>query len=203
MSRRQLICLAGAAARLGARDNEFWNDKPAYEWSTADCYRLANHSPWANPVQSWSRGVPPRGSGPSAASGTPWPPPSEWGPRGVITWESAQPIRDAFKTFLPYVFAHSYVIGVDGIPRGTAGGLNSLQQFTVLRAKGKVKWAVRPVVVREIIRNSAVCAFGFPRAQAPIDADTEEVYFETEFGRWLVETKFRPRDMLYRGELAL
>ena len=44
----------------------------------------------------------------------------EWGPKGVVTWESAKPLRDALKTRLPRIFANCYVIGVDGIPLGDA-----------------------------------------------------------------------------------
>ena len=201
LNRRQLFLLAGAAVRLGASDTDFWNSKPAAEWSTGDIYRLANHSPWANPVQSWTRTNPVRGSG--SGNGADWPPPTEWGPKGVITWESARPLREALKTRLPRVFANCYVIGVDGIPLGYARGADYLRQFTVLRSKGKVKWTVRPRVAGELIRNSVVYAFGFPKAAAPIDPEMGEVYFESQFGRWTVQTRFRPRDMLYRGQLAL
>jgi hypothetical protein len=204
ISRRQLVMLAGAALRLRASEPDFWNCKPAEEWTAADIYRLANHSPWANPVQSWTRDPAHSRGGPSSIGAPPpWPIAPEWGPRGVITWESAPPIRDAFKCSLPYVFANTYVIGVDGIPRGAAGNLNRLRQNSVLRSKGKVKWTIRATVARELIRNSAVCAFGFPRDAAPIDADVNEVVFESEFGQWLMEAKFRPKDMLYHGELAL
>lgn len=200
ITRRQLVFLAGAAVRLGATEPDFWNDKPASEWSTADCYRLANRSPWADPVQSWAYAS---NRLAASAAGVPWPPASQWGPKGVVTWESARPIREAFKSSLPYIFANTYVIGVDGIPRGSAGSLSSLRQFTVLRSKGKQKWTVRASVARELVRNSVVCAFGFPRGAAPIDEDISEVVFETQFGRWLVQAKFRPKDMLYHGELAL
>jgi hypothetical protein len=70
LSRRQLFLLAGAAARLEGSESGFWNSKPAAQWSAGDIYRLANHSPWVNPVQAW------------------------FGPKGVVTWESAQPMRE-------------------------------------------------------------------------------------------------------------
>ena len=200
LSRRQLFLLAGAAARLGASEPDFWNSKPATEWSTGDIYRLANHSPWANPVQSWVHSY---FRGGVFNAGTFPPLPAEWGPKGVITWESAQPIRDALKTRLPRVFATSYVIGVDGIPLGNARSADYLRQYTVLQSKGKVKWTVRAWVARELIRNSVVYAFGFPKSAAPIDPDTSEIHFQTQFGRYMIQTKFRPRDMLYHGQLAL
>jgi hypothetical protein len=203
ISRRQLFLLAGATLRMGASEPPFWNAKPPAEWSTGDIYQLVNHSPWANPVQAWrsvlwdyadqARG---------GRRGLPPPPPQDFGPQGVVTWESARPIRDALKTQLPGVFANFYVIGVDGIPTG--GPLrNNLRRLTVLRSNGKPKWSVKASVGRELIRNSAVYAFGFPKADAPIGPDTGDVVFQTQFGQWMIQAKFRPREMLYRGELAL
>jgi hypothetical protein len=203
LSRRQLFLLAAATARLGASEPpDFWNRKPADEWDTSDIYRLANHSPWANPVQSWPQPHSRGGIGAASIGGSTWGGSPEWGPMGVVTWESARPIRDAFKSRLPELFDDFYVIGVDGIPRA-ARNLDSLRQFTVLRGKGKQHWSVVATVAQELVRNSEICAFGFHRDAAPIDPDTTEVVFETQFGRWLVQTKFRPKDMLYHGELAL
>jgi hypothetical protein len=204
LNRRQLLLLAGAlSSRLGASEPDFWNIKPPSEWSTGDIYRLANHSPWANSVQSWRR--PPLVIGGGGQSGGPiWPAsPPEWGPKGVITWESARPIREALRTRLPRVFANSYVIGVDGIPLGNAPSPDYLRAYTVLRSKGRIKWTVRPWAARELIRNSVVYAFGFPRSAAPIDPESSEIYFESQFGRWMVQTRFKPREMFYQGELAL
>jgi hypothetical protein len=201
LNRRQIFLLAGAGGRLAAYQAavpDFWNSKPPAEWSIADKYRLANHSPWANPVQSWPRGSFNR----PGAKGGPWPSSPEWGPKGVITWESARPIREALKTPLPRVFANCYVLGVDGIPLGNVPFLD-LRRSTVLRGKGKTKWTVKASVVRQLVRNSVVYAFGFPRASAPIDADTGEIDFAAQFGRWMVQTRFRPKDMLYHGELAV
>ena len=201
MSRRQLFLLAGATAPLSASEQtDFWNRKPAEEWNPSDIYRLANHSPWANPVQSWPQ--PPGRIAASTIGGSTWGGSPEWGPMGVVTWESARPIRDAFKAPLPDVFDDYYVIGVDGIPRA-ARNLNYLRQFTVLRGRGKQRWSAVAAVAQSLVRNSEICAFGFHRDAAPIDPDTSEVVFETQFGRWLVQAKFRPRDMLYHGELAL
>ena len=201
LTRRQLFLLTGAASCIEASEQDFWNSKPASEWTASDIYQLANHSPWANPVQSWTH-APFARSGGSGTSPI-WPPGSEWGPKGVITWESASPLREALKTHIPRVFANSYVIGVDGIPLGNVLNPDYLRPFTMLRSKGKIRWSVRPWVARELIRNSVVYAFGFPRASAPIDPDTSEIYFESQFGRWRIETRFRPKDMVYRGQLAV
>jgi hypothetical protein len=197
LSRRQLFVLAGAAARMeAASTDEFWNTKPPEEWSAGDKYRLANHSPWANPVEGRHPNTSlrlPRSQGGGV---------TEPGPKGVVTWESAQPIRDALKTPLPRVFANYYVIGVDGIPLGNSY-VGSLRRYTALRSTGKAKWTVGATAARELIRNSAVYAFGFSKAAALIGPDTGDVVFETQFGEWFIQAKFKPKDMLYHGQLAL
>ena len=199
LTRRQLFFMAAAATRLGAAGEDFWNTRPATEWNAGDIYRLMNHSPWANSLEATTSLNP---NPPSFITGgrNPWPPS---GPKCVVTWESALPIRDAMKSALPSVFRDSYVIGVDGIPHMDGRGPSSARRFAVLRGKGKQKWMVHATMSREIIRNSAVYAFGFPRAAAPIDLDLNQVVFETQFGRWIVHAKFQPKAMSYRGTLAL
>jgi hypothetical protein len=194
LTRRQLLLLLAATARLEAADEDFWNTKPLSEWNAGDIYRVMNHSPWANPVQWWC-------PLPSLRSPDERPH-SQLGPKGVVTWESAQPIRDALKTPLPRVFANFYVVGVDGVPSGSHSA-GYLRRFAALRSNGKPKWSVGASVARELIRNSAVYAFGFPKGAAPIGPDTGDVVFEMELGQWMVQTKFKPKDMLYHGELAL
>jgi hypothetical protein len=191
LNRRQLFLLGAAAARLAAAEDDFWNTKPSAEWNAGDIYRLMNHSPWAKPVQWWH------------PFPTPIEPPirSQLGPKGVVTWESAQPIRDAQKAPLPRVLANFYVIGVDGIPLGNHSA-GYLRRFAVLRSHGRPKWAVGASVARELIRNSSVYAFGFSKAAA-IGPDTADLVFEMHFGQWMIQTKFKPRDMLYHGGLAL
>ena len=200
--------LAGSALRLGAAQNDFWNTKPPSDWTAGDVYQLMNHSPWS--IAKYATRPGPRfGPGVSASSrdgslpGSDAPTlPSRLGPKVVVTWESAPPIRDALKTPLPDDFAGCYVIGVDGMPLGGAPPMSLLGRST-LRSAVKVNWAARPVVVRELDRTSAVYLLGFPRAAAPIIPQGGDVLFTVRFGPWLLEVKFRPRDMVYRGQLAL
>src|SRR5580704_773385 len=99
-SRREFVLLAGAASRLTAGGGGFWNNKPPAQWSTGEIYQLLNQSPWARPVTAWQTTDPPR------RARIPQP------PQGVVTWESAQPVRDALKVPLPPEFDDQYVIGV-------------------------------------------------------------------------------------------
>jgi hypothetical protein len=199
LSRRQLLVLAGAAARLAAAEQDFWDTKPPEEWSVADIYQLVNRSPWAKPVRGFVRPAP---RGPDLAPRGRPPLPDPVGPNGVVTWESSQAVRDALKTPLPGALADCYVIGVDGIPLGTAS-TDDLQSSAALHSSGKVKWTVRAQVVLELIRTSPVYALGFSRTAAPIGLDSGEIVFDAQFGRWLVEARFEPRKMLYHGQLAV
>lgn len=186
-TRRKLLLLAGAAGRLAAFGEDFWNTKPPAQWDAAEIYRLMNHSPWAHPVELLRAGA-----------------------RVVVTWDSALPLRDARKTELPPEFADAYVIGVDGIP---AGGHSPeyLRQFAFLRSTGKPKWTARASAAGEVIRTSAVYEFAFPQSGAPIGPDCGEVVFElglprgraTGSGAGILHAEFKPKEMLYRGALAL
>jgi hypothetical protein len=187
VSRRQILILAAVAARLRASGEDFWNRKPAAQWDVGEIYQLLNHSPWAHRAK-WRL-----------------PSPSEVTKdtvKTVVTWESAQPVRDARKTSLAPVYENYYVIGVDGFPSGD-NSPDELRQFAVLRSTGKAKWSVRAAASRERIRTSSVFQFAFPRASAPIGPDSQEVVLDINLRPWTLRTKFKPREMLYRGKLAL
>jgi hypothetical protein len=207
LSRRQLLFLAGTALGIAATDGDFWNTKPPAEWLASDIYRLMNDSPWAVSTNWWE--IPENG----------WltEDPRRSGPKVVVTWAGAQPICDALKNPPRPGDAPFYVIGVDGIPpEGLSRG--DMKRLAVLRSSGKPKWNVRAAVAREVIRNSSIYEFGFPKPAAPIGADTVEVSFEIDFGtqtgfrgmthaqqgvQWSLQAKFKPKDMMYHGKLAL
>lgn len=118
----------------------------------------------------------------------------------MITWESAAPIRDAMKTPSAPLHSNFYVIGVDTIPH--ADDHDYLEMYAHLRCVGKSNWNVKAFGVHTLNRNSLVYEFSFPRAAAPIRPDTGEVIFEIDFGGWRIESRFKTKDMLYRGQLA-
>ena len=113
---------------------DFWNRKPASEWTSAEIVQLLGASPWARKlniavaVGGIAEGAanPANQSGqrdPSTTAGGAMPPPIDdrkrkSGPaRGsvIVRWESAQPVRDALRTRLPLEFEDRYVISVEGI----------------------------------------------------------------------------------------
>jgi hypothetical protein len=123
------------------------------------------------------------------------------GPKAAITWESAPPVRDAMKTPSAPVFANFYVIGVDTVPN--AEDYDDLKKYANLRCVGMPKWSVRAFGVHTLLRTSMVYEFSFSRARAPIGLDTGEVIFEMDLGGWMIQSRFKTQDMLYRGQLAL
>ena len=131
-----MAAAAGTALAQGdARGaNDFWNRKPAAEWTSAEIVQLLSVSPWARSinVQLPGTGLAAGAADPSqqagqrdpstAAGGAPPPPLGESrrksGPaRGqiIVRWESAAPVREALRTRLPAAFADHYVISVEGI----------------------------------------------------------------------------------------
>jgi hypothetical protein len=129
--------------------------------------------------------------------------PAEFGSKGVVTWESAQPIRDAMKTATSPVLENYYVVGVEGIP--TEGfSLPHLRAHAVLSSTGKPRWNVGATDARELIRTTGVVyEFAFPKSDAPIGPNSRDIIFEALFGKWRIGAKFKPRDMLYHGRPAL
>jgi hypothetical protein len=196
-SRREILLLAGTAACAGAADKDFWNSKPPSEWDAGEIYSLMNSSPWAKTV-SWQGPPTPTHNGLARSGkigGLP-----EVGPKAVVPWESAPPVRDAMKTPSAPVYANFYVIGVDAIPDADS---YDLKKYAHLHCAGKSKWSVSAFGAHTLVRTSLVYEFSFPRAAAPIGPDTGEVIFEIDLGEWLVQSKFKTQDMLYRGRLAL
>jgi hypothetical protein len=196
-SRRGFLLLAGTAAGVEAADKDFWNSKPPSEWDAGEIYSLMNSSPWAKTV-SW-QGPPARqenGVARGKVGGMPL-----VGPKAVITWVSAPPVRDAMKAPTAPVYADFYVIGVDTIPH--AEDYSDLKNYAHLLCVGRSKRSVTAFGVHKLARTSLVYEFSFSRATAPIGPDTGEVIFEIDFRKWMIQSKFKTKDMLYRGQLAL
>jgi hypothetical protein len=203
LSRRQLVLLVGSAVRLGAGRDDFWNTKPPSEWDAGEIYRLMNRSPWAHAVQAFITGEEWDNMNPRTHGVTRGGVPPEYGAKGVVTWESAQPIRDAMKTATAPVLENHYAVGVEGIPTG-GFSVSHLRAYALLSSTGRPKWTVGATDARELIRTSGVVyEFVFPKSDAPIGRTIRDLTFEALFGKWTIRTTFKPRTMLYHGRPAL
>jgi hypothetical protein len=136
MTRREWLC---AAALLGGERawgaaNDFWNRRPAAEWTSAEIVQLLSVSPWARSINIAlpGTGLAAGAADPSQQAGQRDPTTTAGGARGpditesrrksgppkghlVVRWESAAPVREALRTRLPAEFDGHYVVSVEGI----------------------------------------------------------------------------------------
>lgn len=225
LSRRNLIQLAGAtgfpasALRLYAA-GDFWNTKDPDNWTKDEIAKLLKRSPWAKEMTG-ERTI---GSSKSSSSNTnigmprttrkrspidnrnttTRTPPRTETYKGTVVWESAKVIRDADKTPLPEGFENQYVLSVIGIPlakTSSRSAMGAVRQVTFLTVKGKDP--LEAMTVRQNSSNGAIYYAGFSREALTIDKDDKEVVFATAMGKVHFSVKFSPKEMIYRGELAV
>lgn len=211
ITRRRAILGIGfvpSFAAWGFAPGEFWDDKQPSEWSEKEVQRMLTKSPWAKEVNlevTGGRGG--RGMGGPGMRG-PGGPGGRGGPFGAqptVRWESAAPFRSAAKVKLPLDASGSYVIGVLGLPsemdaRFGELTLAGLKETTFLQRKGG-----KPVVPNHFIVSDydGSMLFYFPSDADPISPTDNEVVFQTRIVVYAMKVKFVPKDMLYRGKLAL
>ena len=205
----------------GARD--FWNKKEPTAWTTDELLLLTTKSPWAkdtrldvkgkgqaagehdgpdpvrDPTTGNIRGGEGSGGGRTAGKA----------PNVTVTWESALPLFDALKYQIPADFANHYVIGVKDLPILVDAGpqresseqlVDWLKNSTTLRVKS------RDVVEAGVVtttRGGSMVLFGFLKELLPLSVNDREVLFTLDTNQWAVRAKFEPKEMIYRGKLAL
>jgi hypothetical protein len=144
----------------------------------------------------------------------------------TIRWESAQPILDATGRPTPKDFAGRYVISVSGLPIGVMdrhrgrggpatgpamvedGGTNprarmieQLRASATLVARGKEP--EQPGIVASAPAAPGTYLFGFSKELLPLDGDDREIVFTLQTGFIALKAKFEPKEMRYRGHLAI
>ena len=211
--RTVILCAALGSALVvwGSPAGDFWNDKQPGQWAEKDVQRLLTKSPWAKDADvEMDFGGPGMGGFGMGGPGMDGPP-GMGGPGGmtaVVRWESAAPIRDAAKTKLQPDPAGSYVISVSGMAMlselvGSLGasGLENMKKTTFLQRGGKAP--VAPSYITVPFDQSGVLLFYFPNDAEPISGDDKQVIFQTKSEAFGLKAKFTPKEMLYRGKLAL
>jgi len=227
-TRRFWITMAGAAT-LGillesrAVGAEFWDKKEPSDWTSEEIVWLTTKSPWARDtrVDRRSKG---RGAAGEKPEIDPTVDPANAGGRGIrngtmhtqgkassvtVTWESAQPIFDALKYPMPAEFANHYVIGVKDLPIIVEGGprrlsqeqlLDWLKNSATLEAKSK-----DPVQAGIVVptRGGSMLLFGFLKELLPLTPRDREVMFTLDTDQLVIKASFNPKEMIYRGKLAL
>jgi hypothetical protein len=138
----------------------------------------------------------------------------------LIRWESAEPLRLARGGRWPSQYDQMYVLSVSGLPMGQGRGpgrregaeanpegmrqrmMSQLREFTELRRKGREPAGPETIDAREG-NGGRLLLFAFPHGAEPIALEEKEVEFRTRMGPLDVRAKFKLKDMLYRGRLAL
>lgn len=228
ISRRTLLTMIGAAPFCTAAN--FWDKKPSTSWSGDEILQITTRSPWAKETNldfEFAEG----GHFEVPGSGSPYGGQDGGGrgatierPAGVlkrapvlVRWESAQPIRDALLAPLPRDFADHYVLSVSNVPatamlpekRLTTDAppvslqsfLDDLQASATLEAQGKEPAGAG--VVRRMTGSDSTYLFGFSKELLPLTVKDREVVFTLHTRRVSLKAKFQPKEMVYRGALAI
>jgi hypothetical protein len=213
--------------------SDFWNTKDPGAWTPDEIAKLLHKSPWAKEIvgeRTTTQKNPSTGSASDPTFGSPYPrtssrsrnnpmglpggnsrnpkPPSSNKTtttyKGTVVWESAKIIRDAAKTPLPEGFENEYVLSITGVPlakNSSRNGLDAVRQVTFLTLKSKDP--LEAAAVQQNQGNGAIYYIGFSREALPLSKEDKEVVFTTAMGKVHFTAKFSPKEMLYRGELAL
>ena len=204
--------LAGGlcVSRLSLAAARFWDSKPAAQWTAAEIEQLLSSSPWAKQVTAQYRAAmgdrrpdaePVQGRGETRVGECGLVPCGEVTPgTAMVTWESALPIREALHSTMPPEYNGHYVISI----RGLAGEYTTdgLKTGSELSAKGRV-----PLQPGMVGRRNSTLLFAFSREMLPLSAADKDVQFTVHTGASLSATllraTFSPKDMTYRGLMAL
>jgi hypothetical protein len=204
------VCLPALRALAAAH---FWDSKPASQWTPDEIAEMVGNSPWAKQVTAQyrvalednTRARPgtelQQGRGEAKVGECGLVPCGAVMPGKVaVIWESAQPVREAIHPQIPADMNGHYVISVRGLEGGYS--IDRLTEGSELSAKGKP--AIQPGIVRQ---RNATWLFAFSKDLMPLDVNDKEVQFVVHTGAnlsvTLLRATFNPKEMMYRGTLAL
>jgi hypothetical protein len=217
ITRRTAFGLASTVALLcysrnGVAAGHFWDSKPASQWTPEEIAELTGKSPWAKQVTAQYRVAldstrprpdsdPVQGRGEAKLGECGLVPCGNIMPGPVtVIWESAQPIREAIHPVIPPELNGRYVISVRGLEGEQTE--DRLEEGAELSAKGKP-----PIQAGLVRQRNGTWLFGFSKDLMPIDVNDKDVQFTVRMGARLTETllraTFNPKEMIYRGVVAL
>ena len=136
--------------------------------------------------------------------------------RVLVRWESAKPVRLAGGPELPELTGQFYVIRLrglplmpppktkpeEGAPNPNEGMLQAIEQGSRLERKDKPGIPCAHLFTGSGVTATEVLLF-FPRRADPIQVADKLVILESRFTPFHLSVKFRLKDMMYKGELAL
>jgi hypothetical protein len=223
MQRSATVFLVWFSAFALASAADFWTVKPYTAWTEKEARTVMEDSPWAALV---SAALPPagpvptvdavggRGGGGGGGRGDDF----GAGPRRVrvtISWRSSLAVKQALtraqmgsgSTPPPEAEAFLsreelfYVVGLEGIPPQYVrpGSGTTVESF--LRRNGKPPIPAQQAGAQPG-RGPAMLLIAFPRTDA-ITLEDGEVEFTAKWGVFEVKKKFKLKDMVFEGKLAL
>jgi hypothetical protein len=215
ISRRRALFLAifaGAGPQSLLAGPPFWDKKPSSQWTPDEINEMITNSPWAKEVTAQYRvamddsRIQP-GAPPVQRPGDPMPGECGLAPcstvmpgKVMVIWESAQPIREVLHPEEPPEFNGRYIISIRGLAGDYAAA--RLRAGSDLKAKGR-----QPLQPGVVDRRNNTWLFGFSRELLPLTKKDRDVQFTVRIGEnlsnTLVRASFDPKEMIYRGELAL
>jgi hypothetical protein len=230
LTRRELLFGLSLAPALTASGAEVWDTKPPAEWGEKDIQKLMSKSPWGKEASTEfsgrgrgggeGRGFGGPGGGPPGG-GPPGGGPPDGGGRGpggpggrggggtvVVRWETAAPIRAVSKIKLPGNAASSYVISISnfamlsqlGDSLGSASGMEAMKKGSYLQVLGKEQ--INPTIITTLFDQAGVLLFYFPNS-TPFTVDDKQILFNGLVSPMVVQARFTPKEMMYKGALAL
>lgn len=213
-----MVLTGGMVSRRLFAGGQFWDRKDPDAWSTDEIVELTTRSPWAKETRIDFKA---KGKDAEGNRG-PDPGPATFGVnRGqggrtagkqlsvIVSWESALPLFDAVHYRLPADFIGHYVIGVKDLPIVVDAGaqrqsptelLDWLKNSARLQAKSREEVEAGRVATS---RDGSMLLFGFLRELMPLTIHDKDVTFSLDTNQLALKTRFEPKDMVYRGKLAL
>ncbi len=212
--------LAKDPARLLGAD--FWDQKPADQWTKEEIERLLAKSPWSrdanivntaqtgplttrSPMMRRGRnvGVPTDNQTPEITG--------KWS--AGVRWDSALPIREALKNKMSVELSENYIVNVFGNVPSPAPSIDDsaderktkfdiLQERTRLDRKGDPIELKRVELAPATPYSSPGTLFYFSRV-FPVTLEDKQVTFITKIGPLELKCKFTLKEMIYRGNLEL
>jgi hypothetical protein len=204
---------------------EFWNSKPAVEWTPEEIGEMITRSPWAKAAAvSFTGGVGgavaprmTRYGNVRGGRGTPTAGPplgdTKQDFKAVVRWDSSLPVRDALKLRASNAVEKFYVLAVTGDlpmigrrndddPAADERTVEMLKQYSKLERKGD------PIYLEDALSSPAnypggpATLFYFSRGDSILPGD-KQVTFTTKFGPYELKARFTLKEMLYKGKLEL
>lgn len=219
---RLLATLLAGVVTLAA--SQPWSKEPS-QWTSAELQKILTDSPWAQqamasfgkPLEPEDMPVTPPPGAQGGMAGTRGVTDGRWDGgvarnTGVgesptlpvtIRWDSARPVREALsrtQTSVPQP-VQGYAITVLGL--ATAGPIDDAQKQAFIANSRLIPRGHAAIVPANVeVDATGAVHFLFSPGQ-PITLSDKDVTFVTRFGAIGVQKKFRLKEMVYKGQLAL